>query len=145
MKKLITVAVAATAVLAALPGSASAAQEPFAKVISHVKLNKKDATATVQARYMCESSTHLWVSAKQSADGAIDPALEAEGGSSAAAAWMDTNNWGTVRPGLQRRRPARLRRPHALPEHHHRRPQRALGRLGRTPAGSGLGSVVHRR
>ena len=97
MKKLITVAVAATAVLAALPGSASAAEEPFAKVISHVKL-KKDDTATVQARYMCESSTHLWVSAKQTADGSIDEALESEGSSSAAAAWMDTNNWGTAGP-----------------------------------------------
>ena len=95
MKKLIIVAVAATAVLAALPGSASAAQEPFAKVISHVKL-KKDDTATVQARYMCESSGHLWVSAKQTADGSIDEALESEGSSGAAAAWMDTNDWVTV-------------------------------------------------
>jgi hypothetical protein len=95
MKKLITVAVAATAVIAALPGSASAAQEPYAKIISPVKLNQDD-TATVRARYMCESSTHLWVSAKQSTDGSIDKALEEEGSSGAATAWMDTNDWVTV-------------------------------------------------
>jgi hypothetical protein len=95
MKKLISVAVAATALLGAAPGSASAAQEPFAQVISHVKL-KKDGTATVRARYRCESSTHLWVSAKQAADGAVDPVLEDEGSSGAAAAWMDTNDWVTV-------------------------------------------------
>ncbi len=95
MKKLITTAIAATALLGVAPGSALAAEEPFARVISHVKLGK-DGTATVRARYMCESSTHLWVSAKQTADGSVDPALEAEGGSSAAAAWMDTNDWMTV-------------------------------------------------
>src|SRR6185436_17212676 len=66
-----------------------------AEVISHVKLNK-DGTATVRARYMCESSTHLWVSAKQTADGSVDPTLEAEGSSGAAAAWMDTNDWVTI-------------------------------------------------
>src|ERR687894_1197025 len=91
-KKLITMAVATTALLGAAPGSALAAKEPFAEVISHVKLGK-DGTATVRARYMCESSTHLWVSAKQTADGSVDPALEAEGSSGAAAAWMDTNDW----------------------------------------------------
>jgi hypothetical protein len=95
MKKLITVAVAATALLGAAPGSAVAAQEPFAQVISHVKL-AKDGTATVRARYMCEASTHLWVSAKQTADGSIDPTLESEGSSGAAAAWMDTNDWTIV-------------------------------------------------
>ena len=96
MKKLITVAVAATAVLAALPGSASAAQEPFAKVISHVKLNKKT-TPQPCRRVTCASHrTHLWVSAKQTADGSIDEALESEGSSGAAAAWMDTNDWVTV-------------------------------------------------
>src|ERR671914_671225 len=76
MKKLITMAVATTALLGAAPGSAVAAKEPFAQVISHVKLDT-DGTATVRARYMCESSTHLWVSAKQTADGSVDPALEA--------------------------------------------------------------------
>ena len=95
MKKLIILALAATAVLGVAPGSALAAKEPYAKVISHVKL-KKDGTATVRARYMCESSTHLWVSAKQTADGSVDATLEEEGSSSAAAAWMDTNNWITV-------------------------------------------------
>ena len=94
MKRLITAAIAATALLGAAPGGALAAQQPFAKVISHVKL-KKDGTATVRARYMCESSTHLWVSAKQTADGSVDPALEDEGSGSAAAAWMDTNDWVT--------------------------------------------------
>jgi hypothetical protein len=95
MKKIITLAVTATALLGAAPGSALAAQEPFAKVISHVKLSK-DGTATVRARYMCESSTHLWVSAKQAADGSVVRTLEDEGSSSAAAAWMDTNDWVTV-------------------------------------------------
>src|SRR5829696_2260467 len=92
MKKLIILALAATAVLGVAPGSALAAKEPYAKVISHVKL-KKDGSATVRARYLCESSTHLWVSAKQTADGSVDPLLEEEGSSGAAAAWMDTNDW----------------------------------------------------
>ena len=95
MRKLISMAAAATALLGAAPGSALAAKAPFAQVTSHVKLNN-DGTATVRARYMCESSTHLWVSAKQTANGAVDPALEAEGSSGAAAAWMDTNDWMTV-------------------------------------------------
>ena len=95
MKKLITAAVAATALLGVAPGSALAAKEPFAQVVSHVKLGK-DGTASVRARYMCESSTHLWVSAKQTADGSVDPTLEAEGSSGAAAAWMDTNDWVTM-------------------------------------------------
>jgi hypothetical protein len=82
-------------VAAVTAAGALAAQQPFAEVISHVKL-EKDGTATVRARYMCESSTHLWVSAKQTADGSVDPALEAEGSSGAAAAWMDTNDWVTV-------------------------------------------------
>jgi hypothetical protein len=94
MKKIITAAVAAAALLGVAPGSALAAKEPFAQVVSHVKLGK-DGTASVRARYMCESSTHLWVSAKQTADGTVDPALEAEGSSGAAAAWMDTNDWMT--------------------------------------------------
>jgi hypothetical protein len=96
MKKLMITAVAA-ALLGVAPSSALAAKEPFAQVISHVKLNK-DGTASVRARYMCESSTHLWVSAKQTADGSVDPALEAEGSSGAAAAWMDTNDWMTGGP-----------------------------------------------
>jgi hypothetical protein len=96
MRKLITMAVATTALLGAAPGSALAAKEPFAQVISPVKLSKDGNTATVRARYMCESSTHLWVSAKQTADGSVDPDLEAEGSSGAAAAWMDTNDWVTV-------------------------------------------------
>jgi hypothetical protein len=95
MKKLILVALAATTLLGAAPGSALAAKQPFADVVSHVKL-KQDGTATVQARYMCEASTHMWVSAKQTADGSVDPTLEAEGSSGAAAAWMDTNDWVTV-------------------------------------------------
>jgi len=95
MKKLITAAVAAGALLGVAPGSALAAKQPFAQVVSHVKLGK-DGTASVRARYMCASSTHLWVSAKQTADGSVDPTLEAEGSSGAAAAWMDTNDWVTV-------------------------------------------------
>ena len=95
MKKLITLAAAATALLWAAPGSALAAPDPFAQITSHVKL-QQDGTATVRARYLCESSTHLWVSAKQTADGSVDPALEAEGSSGAAAAGMDTNNWVTM-------------------------------------------------
>ena len=95
MKRIIIAALATTAVLAAAPGSALAAKEPFADIISHVKL-QKDGTATVRARYMCESSQHLWVSAKQNEDASVDPALEGEGSSSAATAWMDTNDWVTV-------------------------------------------------
>jgi len=47
--------------------------------------------AWVHARYSCETGDHIWVSAKQSAAGAIDPVVAADGfgfGSTVGAWWQ---------------------------------------------------------
>ena len=82
--------VAALAVGAALvPASvASAAPKPSAQILGTVQMAPGGETATVTARYTCFERTHLWVSAKQMADGNRDPALEEEGSSSHADTWL---------------------------------------------------------
>jgi hypothetical protein len=45
-------------------------------------------TAAVTVRYVCSGGDHLWVSAKQSANGRQDRRLEGEGSSAIAAAWL---------------------------------------------------------
>ncbi len=96
MRMLLPLALAATSLCFALPGTASAAPKPQATILGVVSVDGDD--ATVRARYICYEATHLWVSAKQAADGRRDPALEQESSSGAAANWMDTNVWGQGPP-----------------------------------------------
>jgi hypothetical protein len=80
-------AVAAAALLGlAIPAGASA--DVSAQILGLTSYQGGNA-ATVKVRYTCDQpGLHLWVSAKQVADGSQDPALEAEGSSAAADAWL---------------------------------------------------------
>ena|SRR5215210_5690223 len=96
MKRLmLLLAAAALAAAAVLPLSAGAKPKtvtPAAEIISHVKIiSDSGDTATVKARYICPEGNHLWVSAKQSADGTKDSALEGEGSSGAATGWLQNH------------------------------------------------------
>jgi hypothetical protein len=95
MKRLmLPLAAAAIALAAALPATAGAQPKeatPAAEIISHVKTFAGGDAATVKARYVCPEGVHLWVSAKQSADGSRDPRLEGEGSSALSAAWLQNH------------------------------------------------------
>ena len=93
MRRLPILAAAAAALgLAAAPFGASAAPagKSQAQVLGPVVVND-DGTATVRARYICQESDHLWVSAKQMADGRPDAALQQESSSAVAANWMQSH------------------------------------------------------
>jgi hypothetical protein len=88
---LTTLALVLVASLGAI-GTAGAAPkaDPTATLVGKVK-NNKDGTATVKARYLCPRGEdwHLWVSAKQSADGSRAENLTNEAGfSGIAATWL---------------------------------------------------------
>lgn len=96
MKRItLLLAIAALAIAVVLPASAGAAPKAkptlAAEIISHVKTSLDGTAATVKARYKCAEGFHLWVSAKQSADGKRDPRLEQEGSSQIAAAWLQNH------------------------------------------------------
>ena len=80
-------AVAASLGSIATAGAAPEPREPQASVLGNIKTND-DGTASVKAQYVCHSGFHLWVSAKQSESGEQDEALEGEGSSQIAAAWL---------------------------------------------------------
>src|SRR5215213_2393352 len=91
---MLPLAAAALSLAAALPATAGAKTKPVtpaAEIISHVKTFEGGSAATVKARYVCPEGNHLWVSAKQSADGAPDPRLEGEGSSAFAAGWLQNH------------------------------------------------------
>ena len=93
MKRLSILAATAAAIgLAAAPFGASAAPaaKSQAQVLGPVVLND-DGTATVRARYICQESDHLWVSAKQVADRRPDARLQEEESSALAANWMQSH------------------------------------------------------
>ena len=77
--------------LATSPATAAASGgEDKAKILGPVKKHD-DGTATVRARYTCDTGEMLWVSAKQTASGDVDRALEGWGSSRLAAAWLETH------------------------------------------------------
>ena len=94
MKRLSILAVSAAALavmaIAPLGASATPAAKSQAQVLGPVVLND-DGTATVRARYICQESDHLWVSAKQVEDGRPDARLQGEGSSAVAANWMQSH------------------------------------------------------
>src|SRR4051812_13882257 len=98
MKKRLALAAAAMVLVGSLFAGTTALAAPKAQPTAHtvgaVKLNK-DGTATVKARYICPPSPdwHLWVSAKQAADGSRDPGLTDEGSGFGhkAAAWLQSH------------------------------------------------------
>ena len=93
MKRLsiLPVCAAATALAVAPMGaSAAPADKSQAQILGTVSLNG-DGTASVRARYICQESDHLWVSAKQVADRRPDARLKEEGSSAVASAWMQSH------------------------------------------------------
>ena len=95
MKRILPLALVASS-LALVPAAAQAAPKPKAEILGVVQVDGD--TATVRARYVCNESNHLWISAKQTADGRRDAILEQEGSSQHAANWMDSNDWGATGP-----------------------------------------------
>lgn len=94
MRKRLAIATLSLVAVASLGliGTAGAAPkaDQTAKIIGKVKINK-DGTGTVKARYLCREGEdwHLWVSAKQSADGSRAENLTNEAGfSGIAATWL---------------------------------------------------------
>jgi len=85
------VALVLAAALPATAGASPKAVTPTADIISHVKTFDGGNAATVKARYVCPEGNHLWVSAKQSADGSRDARLEGEGSSAFAAGWLQNH------------------------------------------------------
>ena len=92
MKRIATLAAVAAALTAAvLPAAAGAApKQPQAQILGTVQINGPS-SALVTARYTCPEGVHLWVSAKQSADGSRDPRVEEEGSSQYSAAWLQNH------------------------------------------------------
>jgi len=98
VKRLLALAAAATLALTAVATAGAkrpGAQESFtfgdATILGPVHV--RGTVAQVHVRYSCDVGTHLWVSAKQSASRAIDPAVSAEGAGfgGAAAAWWQSH------------------------------------------------------
>lgn len=88
-------ALATVAIVACVGAASASADDSFtfgdAAILGsvHVRGNVAD----VHVRYSCAVGTHLWVSAKQGATRAIDPAVSAEGSGfgGAAAAWWQSH------------------------------------------------------
>src|SRR4051794_13642493 len=103
MKRSRLLPVAAAAFAAAVPMAASAtaaAPAPAkAKFMSDIKVNGD--TATLKVRYRCYVGEHLWISAKQTANGRTTTALRGEGSSQVAATWYQTHREGFVCDGVQ--------------------------------------------
>ena len=92
MKRFFAVALAAAAFAGA---TAAGAEDSFtfgdAAVLGPVHV--RGGVAEVHARYSCDVGNHIWVSVKQSATRAIDPAVAAEGAGfgGVAAAWWQSH------------------------------------------------------
>jgi hypothetical protein len=94
------IAVLATALVAA--PSASAQDVGYARALGPI--HNQGSEARVHVRYSCDEGTHLWVSAKQSATGAKDPAVTQAGAGfgGAAATWWDSHRGSVICDGRTR-------------------------------------------
>jgi hypothetical protein len=96
LKVRLALAAAALVLVGSLVATATASPkaEPSAKTVGKVKRHK-DGTATVKAHYICPSGPnwHLWVSAKQTADGSRDDRITREGAGFGriAATWLQSH------------------------------------------------------
>lgn len=86
-------ALALTAASAALPAATQAAggSDKTAKAAFVSAIHPSGSTAKMTVRYTCSQGTTLWISAKQSESGKMDPKLRKEGSSKAAAAWLESH------------------------------------------------------
>lgn len=85
------VAALAAAALVVVPVSAPASQPKAQAQVLGPIVDNGDGTATVTARYICPDGFHLWISAKQSADGRPDQRLREEGSSQHSKAWYSAH------------------------------------------------------
>ena len=92
LRKLLLAACLLAAVPIGLAGTAGAdlSSKAQAQILGPV-VTHDDGTASVTARYTCPEGFHLWVSAKQSADGQPDQALRGEGSSQVSEAWLQSH------------------------------------------------------
>jgi hypothetical protein len=90
---LMLAAVAATALVAAAPASAQNDSFTFGDAAVLGPVHVRGDVAQVHVRYSCDVGDHIWVSVKQSATGAVDPAVSAEGSGfgGAASAWWQSH------------------------------------------------------
>lgn len=91
MKRLLVGVVAALLLLAA-PALGQGTNGPNigkGRFVSH--LVRDHGQAAIYVRYNCAEGTHVWVSAKQTANGKRDSALKKEGSSAVAATWYQSH------------------------------------------------------
>jgi hypothetical protein len=94
MRRLIVLAaVAATALVVAVPASAQENSFTFGDAAVLGPVHVRGDVAKVHARYSCEAGDHIWVSVKQGATGAVDPDVSADGSGfgGAASAWWQSH------------------------------------------------------
>jgi hypothetical protein len=92
MKKMIAAAALAAAAFVAVPvGAGADVVNAHAKAtfVGPIKVAGKRATLSV--RYQCASGEHLWVSAKEMADGSASAKLKKAESSKTAAAWWESH------------------------------------------------------
>jgi hypothetical protein len=87
--KRLLVGVVAIFLLGAGPVSAQSMNIGKAKFLSAIHV--KGGQASLKVRYKCAEGTHIWVSAKQTANGKKDAALKGEGSSRLAATWWQSH------------------------------------------------------
>jgi hypothetical protein len=91
VRNLLAAAAVAAAPIAMMgPAGADTSTKAQAQVLGAIDAHD-DGTASVTARYICPEGFHLWVSAKQSADGQPDQRLRGEGSSQIAGAWVQSH------------------------------------------------------
>jgi hypothetical protein len=94
-------ALALTATAALSPLAATAAAPARANFAGKVEPTGPD-SGRLKVHYSCNVGQVLWISAKQSADGSVDPRLEQEGSSQLAATWQHSHRNPIVCDGRQR-------------------------------------------
>jgi hypothetical protein len=86
-------ALAAALAVGALPVAAQAqsGSDPNAKATFKGAIHPSGSKATLKVTYQCAEGEALWVSAKQTASGKKNKALEKEGSSQVAASWLESH------------------------------------------------------
>jgi hypothetical protein len=86
------VALAAVAAVAAVPVAQAAGGGPaHAKFGTPLHIKSGGKKGTLKVTYRCRTGDTLWISAKQTANGARNDALKKEGSSKIAATWLDSH------------------------------------------------------
>jgi hypothetical protein len=95
-------AITILAPLGAMAGAAGASPTMSATPGSYITRNGGGSSANLSASYACEDGNHLWVSAKQAANGRYDARLAQEGSSQFAGAWLQSHPQNFTCDGVRR-------------------------------------------